>query len=351
MGEERQLELEFCELHRLFRATVPRCASAWQPVELQAGSSLLALFWRHVGWFDGFEGALTRPDDEAAPAELSAMLEQWRTSDERGDGSYDRVHELLPARYRVISLGDETVTLADETGGELDPPVAVLYGPSTDAEGPGLERLPQNYLATVTALLLESVQFETVVKGTLTVRGLLRPEVLPSLLPGSVCLDEAWLLACSPPSEPTLFELRASSVAQVVELLTLRWTNGSPPTDLEPIATLNARLALGRLEWQERDYEASDVDWRLCAPEFSLYRGLDDAPGLGRTNHQRRSGRREFCSQAGGSGWRCGGGYNCSRLHAQGPGRQRRLAGVIQRQDGGARVVQSGLPVRQVEPR
>ncbi len=219
MGEERQLELEFCELHRLFRATVPRCASAWQPVELQAGSSLLALFWRHVGWFDGFEGALTRPDDEAAPAELSAMLEQWRTSDERGDGSYDRVHELLPARYRVISLGDETVTLADETGGELDPPVAVLYGPSTDAEGPGLERLPQNYLATVTALLLESVQFETVVKGTLTVRGLLRPEVLPSLLPGSVCLDEACLLACSPPSEPTLFELRASSVAQVVELL------------------------------------------------------------------------------------------------------------------------------------
>ena len=99
--------------------------------------------------------------------------------------------------------------------------MAVLYGPSTDVEEPRLERLPQNYLATVTALLLESIHFQTAVKGWLMARRLPFGGVLPTLMPGSLRADDVWLLAlaAAPPGEPASFELRAPSVAQLVAFL------------------------------------------------------------------------------------------------------------------------------------
>jgi hypothetical protein len=214
-----QLELECSDLRRLLSTTVPRYARERQAISLAASSALIAQFWQHVGWFDGFDGALARPDDASPQSDLLALLERWRAEDMRGDGSYDGVLDVLPESFSVVALGDEAVTLADLSGGELDPPVVVLYGPSTDAEEPSLERLPQNYLATVTDLLLESVQFETAVKGSLTARRLTCTEVLPTLVPGSLRADDVWLLALAPPREPASFELRVPNVAQLVSFL------------------------------------------------------------------------------------------------------------------------------------
>jgi len=112
------LSRELTALRELLTATVATYAMSRQELCMPAHTSrLIAQFWEVVGWCGDFEGVLVRPDDPDAPGQMTALLDDWRAADLRGDGSYDRILEQLPARYRVVAIDDEHVTIADETEG------------------------------------------------------------------------------------------------------------------------------------------------------------------------------------------------------------------------------------------
>jgi len=216
------LSRDATELRELLTATVPTYAMNRQELSMPAHTpELIAQFWEVIGWCSHFDGVLVRPDDPDALGQMATLLEEWRTADLRGDGSYDNIFEQLPTRYRVVAfVDDEYVTIADETEGLADPPLCLVYGPSTDAEGVLVERLDVTYLAEVAYQVTESVRFATRWTGHITASPSSLEEALPYLIPGSRRSGSVWLLATrGEASGSARFDLRAATNAAMVSFL------------------------------------------------------------------------------------------------------------------------------------
>lgn len=209
-----RLSQEIVELRQLLTDTTPRYATHRRAISLPASlSPWIAHFWNEIGWLEDFAHAgLLRPDDDGSS--LTALFEEWRSIQERGAVWYEGVLTQLPARYRGVQIGDEHVTFVDETEDDEDPPLCVVYGPTTDAEETFVERLEHRYLTEVVNAIVESVRplsCTTLVAALPTME-----EVLPSLMPGSRRSGSVWLLATAPlaePNAPVLYDVRAPSRA------------------------------------------------------------------------------------------------------------------------------------------
>lgn len=121
-----------------------------------------------------------RPDADSR-REMLAVLDAWRQDPGRGEACCDAILAQLPARFRVVTVGDEHVAIADETGADLDPPLCAVYGPSTDAEHSFVEPLEIHYLAEVTAAVVRAVAPLTGPVGPLAVLD----DAFPTLMRGS----------------------------------------------------------------------------------------------------------------------------------------------------------------------
>lgn len=225
---------ELSDLRQLLTDTVPSYERTRQTVSMPTGASpLIARCWETIGWLSDFEDVLVRPDDAHALAQMAALIDEWRMDDPRGDGSYDHILDQLPAKYRVVAIGDEHLTIADETDAAEDPPLCVVYGPSTDVDDRLVEPLGSTYLAGVASAILESVRLATRWNGSLIASLSALDDVFRCLMPGSKRSGSCWLLAqerqsrlpanpaaetVDQPDEPAHFDVRAPSLSALVAL-------------------------------------------------------------------------------------------------------------------------------------
>ncbi len=200
-------------LRELLELASPDYVAARQPVDPAPGTpAALALLWAVLGTVSRGELGFVPP---VAIDAHEAVLEAVRTLFRGDDASMDRIVAQLPARARLIELGDESVSFSDETSGCADPPVLVIAGPSTD--GPGeIQRLDVScvlFMARHLAGHLFQAPFEAVV-------GLpSRPswgEAIPRLVPGALRVDDAWLIPAY--EGATTYRIHARSVASVSAL-------------------------------------------------------------------------------------------------------------------------------------
>jgi hypothetical protein len=211
-----QVSVEATHLRELLTSTVPSYATGRREIRVPTGTSpLIARFWETVGWCTHFDLELLCPDDEGRAA-MEATLEEWRAHPDRGEFVHERIREQLPNRYRVVSLGDEHITITDESDDAADPPLCAIYGPSTDAEDAFVLPMGSRYLHEVSEAILGSVRLATGYRrsGITSLPEIEQVEVLSYLLPGSRRRGTVWFVPYTlEGNTPAAFEVRAPSRA------------------------------------------------------------------------------------------------------------------------------------------
>ncbi|MBZ4401617.1 MULTISPECIES: hypothetical protein [unclassified Myxococcus] len=197
------------QLRRLCEQLLPRFASTRHPVRLsERAPTLVRAFWEELGYSPALKFLVSSPEDEEVLA-ATRLLEKWRGKASRRKGpGVEAEAGLVPASFRVVSVNAEEheLFIADESGGDVDPPVLVL-------SSGGLERMKfsDSYLRFVT---LEILRLAFSVGPTRCTMAFSPPLVgtpaFPVLAPSALSLGEGlWKIvpepAVGPVGEPAEF--------------------------------------------------------------------------------------------------------------------------------------------------
>ncbi|MFY1825564.1 hypothetical protein ACN47A_06610 [Myxococcus fulvus] len=199
------------QLRRLCEQLLPRFASTRQPVRLsERAPTLVRAFWEELGYSPTLKFLVSSPE-EAEVLAATRLLEKWRARGKasRGKGAGAGADAgLVPSSFRVVSVNAEEheLFIADESGGDVDPPVLVL-------SSGGLERMKfsDSYLRFVTLEILRLVFSVGPTRCTMAFSPpLVGTPAFPVLAPSALSLGEGlWKVvpepAVGPVGEPAEF--------------------------------------------------------------------------------------------------------------------------------------------------